>query len=76
MSWTEIDAENGRKWEREDDFAIVTVRETTSGEWAVVLDQLEQAPDGQRYEHEIVESEDEALDLAAEWRDRFDVEAE
>ncbi|MFB6078064.1 MAG: hypothetical protein ABEJ80_03690 [Halarchaeum sp.] len=66
MAWTETDPD--RRWERDDGDAVVTVRETATGAWAVTFDRLLQAPEGEDYRHEKRDDEADALELAAEWR--------
>lgn len=61
-------------WERSDGYARVTVRETATGAWAVVVDRLEQAADGPAYRRETTADRDEAVTLAARWREEFDAE--
>ncbi|WP_435097521.1 DUF7543 family protein [Halarchaeum sp. P4] len=68
MEWHDQSVENGRRWEREDGNAVVWVRETATSDWAVTYDRLRQAPEGSAYRHRTVESEEDALSLAAEWR--------
>lgn len=68
MDWTEVDVQVGRRWERADGYAVVNVRETADGQWAVSSDRLEQAPEGDAYEHTTVETKEEALDVAADYR--------
>jgi hypothetical protein len=76
MDWTETatdgptDAETTRReWERADGYAVVIVRETATGEWAVSLDRLEQAPGGPTYRRESRADREAALELAATWRE-------
>ncbi|WP_232688248.1 DUF7543 family protein [Halobacterium zhouii] len=61
MEWTEIDRPDGREWEREDGYAVIRLRQTARGDWAVIFDRLEQAPEGQRYERVEEDNEDAAL---------------
>jgi hypothetical protein len=56
-------------WEREDRFARVVVRRTATDAWAVTLDRLQQAPEGQAYRRETVADRETALDRAATWRE-------
>lgn len=70
MEWTEVDARTGRRWEREDGYAVVSVRETASGEWAVTYDRLTQAAAGEAYERATEPDEESALRRAADYRDR------
>ncbi|GAD53887.1 hypothetical protein MBEHAL_2647 [Halarchaeum acidiphilum MH1-52-1] len=69
MAWEEVEDRTGRRWERTDGDAVVSVRETATGEWAVTYDRLRQAPEGEAYRRETCESEADAVALAAEWRD-------
>lgn len=67
--WEIVDSGERRvAWERSDGCARVVARETAGGDWAVSLDRLEQAPEGQAYEHRVVESRQTALSVAEEWR--------
>lgn len=59
-------------WERGDGFALITLRETATGEWAVTLDRLTQAPDGPAYRRETVDSRPTALSLVERWREEHD----
>lgn len=68
MEWHETAAETGRRWEREDANAVVSVRRTATGDWAVTYDRLRQAPEGSAYRHRTLDAESEALSLAASWR--------
>ncbi|QLC33996.1 hypothetical protein EFA46_007190 [Halarchaeum sp. CBA1220] len=68
MEWHEQSAESGERWEREDGHAVVWVRETATGDWAVTYDRLRQAPEGSAYRHRTVATEADARSLAAEWR--------
>ena len=68
MEWRREDSETETVWVREDDTATVRVRQTATGTWAVTLDRLQQAPDGQTYRHETVEDRSAAEAQAAEWR--------
>jgi len=56
------------EWERDDGYARVAIRETATGEWAVMLDRLEQAPEGEAYRHETVTDREEAAKMAEAWR--------
>lgn len=56
------------RWEREDGTAVVWVRETADGRWAVTLDRLEQASEGPEYRRETLPDREAALDCAAAWR--------
>lgn len=72
MSWSEADARTGRRWERDDGLAVLTLRQTATGDWAVTLDVLEQADDGPRYERRTVADEEAALDRAETLRETHD----
>ena len=61
MEWTEVERPVGREWEREDGYAVIRLRQTARGDWAVTLDRLEQAPEGEHYERTTADSEDAAL---------------
>jgi hypothetical protein len=61
-----------REWERDDGHATVRLRRRETGDWAVRLDRLVQAPEGSAYRFETVADADEAATLAARWRDEFD----
>ena len=67
MQWHEASAETGRRWEREDANAVVSVRETATGDWGVTYDRLQQAPEGSAFRYRTVTSESAALALAAKW---------
>jgi hypothetical protein len=62
------------EWERADGYARVAVRETATGAWAVALDRLEQAPEGEAYRHETVADRAEAVETAEQWRRANDIE--
>lgn len=69
MTWEQTKTTDDRiEWERADGYARVTVRKTATGAWTVVLDRLEQAPDGEAYRHETVADRTEAIDVAEAWR--------
>lgn len=73
MDWQVVeDGEERIEWERRDRFVRIVCRETTSGEWAVTLDALEQAPEGQDYARETHPTREAAEELAAEWRSAYD----
>lgn len=75
MNWTRTtDTETRVEWERSDGYARVVARRTATGGWAVALDRLEQAPEGEAYAHETVDSRDAALALAEAWTDDNDTE--
>ncbi|WP_435197168.1 DUF7543 family protein [Natronomonas sp. EA1] len=75
MPWTATVEEATRlEWERSDRYATIVARETTSGEWAVHVDRLIQAPEGDAYDHERVDDRDAALSLAATWREQYDLD--
>lgn len=70
MDWAEVDRRDGREWERADGYAVVRLRQTARGDWAVTFDRLEQAPAGPAYERVTVGSEDAALSRARRFRER------
>ncbi|GAB3416701.1 hypothetical protein GCM10027435_14440 [Haloparvum alkalitolerans] len=73
MDWSvSRDRDGVTEWERGDGLATVRVREKggASG-WVVRIDVLEQAADGPDYRRESVADEDDAADLAEEWREAF-----
>lgn len=70
MEWHEVDRETGREWEREDGHAVVRLRQTARGDWAVTYDRLEQAGDGSAYERVEVGSEEAALTRVEEFKQR------
>ncbi|WP_255148762.1 DUF7543 family protein [Halorarius halobius] len=75
MSWSRTaDTERRIEWERSDGYARVTARETATGDWAVALDRLKQAPDGAAYDHRTVDDRDRALAVAEEWLAAHDIE--
>lgn len=61
MEWTEVERPDGQEWEREDGYAVIRLRQTARGDWAVIFDRLAQAPEGDQYERVIEDSEDAAL---------------
>jgi len=70
MEWTRSrDDEAVTEWDREDDHATVRLRERPDGSYAVRLDVLEQAADGDRYDHGIAASREAAVELVADWTD-------
>ncbi|AAG19567.1 MULTISPECIES: DUF7543 family protein [Halobacterium] len=69
MDWTEVTRQTGREWERADGNAIVRARRTAGGDWAVTYERLTQAPEGSTYERTTAPTEDDALAVAAEFRD-------
>lgn len=75
MDWQERDRKTGREWEREDGFAVIRLRQTARGEWAVTYDRLEQAPEGDAYERVTVASEDAALSRVEAFQERTAVES-
>lgn len=73
MNWTEQDPiGNKREWRRSDNYATISVRQTKGGDWAVSFDRLIQAPEGQLYKHEVVETEAAALELVSTWQEAFE----
>lgn len=73
MDWTvSRDRDGVTEWERADRLATVRLREKSGGSGFVVrIDVLEQAADGPDYRRESVAEEDDAENLAAEWREAF-----
>jgi hypothetical protein len=75
MGWTE--RERGpsavEEWERDDGWATVRLRSRADDSWVVRLDRLTQAPEGSLYREERVRSRAAAEDLAADWRETYDV---
>lgn len=69
MDWQEVDAHTGRRWERADGYAVVSIRETAGGDWAVTYDRLTQAPEGEAYERVSEPTEEAALDRAESYRE-------
>ncbi|AHG03493.1 hypothetical protein HALDL1_07685 [Halobacterium sp. DL1] len=76
MEWEELDRRSGREWEREDGYAVIRLRQTARGEWAVTFDRLEQAPEGSAYERVTVGSEDAALSRVEAFKHRSGPEAD
>lgn len=72
MAWTETDTDGVVEWEREDGGATIRLRRRADSSWVVRLDRLAQAPEGSLYREERVESETEARDVVAGWRERYD----
>ncbi len=71
MDWhvADGDPDEGRvEWERGDRCARVVARETATRSWAVTLDRLTQAQEGEAYRRETVPDRETALGMAAEWR--------
>lgn len=70
MDWHEVERKAGREWERADGNAVIRVRQTARGDWAVTYDRLEQAAEGSAYERVEVGSEDAALTRVEEFQER------
>lgn len=70
MEWHEVERQTGREWERADGHAVVRLRQTARGDWAVTYDRLEQADEGSAYERVEVGSEDAALTRVERFRER------
>jgi hypothetical protein len=70
MDWQEQDRQTGREWERADGNAVIRLRQTARGDWAVTYDRLEQAPEGSAYERVEVGSEDAALSRVEQFQSR------
>ncbi|WP_178918173.1 hypothetical protein [Natronomonas gomsonensis] len=68
MDWTHEERDDGTVWSRSDRNAFVRLRHTADDRWAVTLDRLEQAPDGETYRHETFEDREAAEAQAEEWR--------
>lgn len=68
MEWRRDENEDETVWTRRDDTAVVRLRRTTTGTWAVTLDRLRQAPDGETYEHETFDDRAAAERQAEQWR--------
>lgn len=76
MTWTESTLDEATtEWERSDGNATIRLRRRPDGSCTVRLDRLFQAPDGQLYRHERVDSEDDARALVESWQTEFDVES-
>ncbi|MFC3478848.1 DUF7543 family protein [Halobacterium litoreum] len=75
MNWAEVERRDGREWEREDGYAVVRMRQTARGDWAVTYDRLEQADEGSAYERVTVGSEDAALSRVERFRERATAES-
>jgi hypothetical protein len=74
MEWHERDRQTGREWERADGNAVIRLRQTARGEWAVTYDRLEQAGEGSAYERVELGSEDAALSRVEQFKSRTAVE--
>ncbi|MFC4360066.1 hypothetical protein ACFO0N_19120 [Halobium salinum] len=74
MSWVEADADGVVEWERSDGYATIRLRERHDGSWAVRLDRLFQAPEGQLYRRETAPTETAARAVVERWQTEFDVE--
>lgn len=72
MDWTDRETRTGHEWTREDGTVVITLRETADTRWAVTLDRLEQAPEGQGYDRETVPTREEALAVVDRWREEHD----
>lgn len=68
MEWTRENRDDGVVWSRSDRNAFVRLRRTADDRWAVTLDRLEQAPDGEAYRHETFEDRQTAEERAETWR--------
>jgi hypothetical protein len=76
VSWHESNAREGvTEWERDDGYATIRLRERADGRRVVRFDRLVQAPEGDGYRRETVETREAGERLAAEWRDAFDTES-
>jgi hypothetical protein len=70
MEYHEVERQAGREWERSDGNAVIRLRQTARGDWAVTYDRLEQADEGSAYERVEVGSEDVALTRVEEFQER------
>ena len=70
MEYHEVERQAGREWERADGNAVIRLRQTARGDWAVTYDRLEQADEGSTYERAEVGSEDAALTRVEEFQER------
>jgi len=70
MEYHEVERQAGREWERADGNAVIRLRQTARGDWAVTYDRLEQADEGEAYERVEVGSEDAALTRVEEFQER------
>jgi hypothetical protein len=68
MEWEEDSRDDGVVWSRSDRTAFVRLRHTAADEWAVTLDRLRQAPDGETFRHETFADRAAAERRAEEWR--------
>lgn len=76
MGWTETDTDTPGvvgEWERDDRCATIRLRRRRDG-WVVRLDRLTQAPEGSLYLDERVETREDAEQVAATWREEYDVD--
>jgi hypothetical protein len=72
MGWTVTeDGDDRIRWERSDGYAVLVARATATGEWAVSIDRLEQAPEGPTYDHATVADRDAAREVAETWREEY-----
>lgn len=69
MNWMVDERDDETVWTRADDNAIVRVRRTAAGEWAVSYDRLRQAPAGEAYRHETFTNRESARRQAEAWRE-------
>jgi len=69
VEWTRDERDDGDEvvWTREDEAAVVRLRRTADGRWAVALDRLRQAPEGETYRHETFADRAAAERWAEEW---------
>jgi len=70
MEYHEVERKTGREWERADGNAVIRLRQTARGDWAVTYDRLEQAGEGSAYERVEVGSEDAALTRVEDFKER------
>ncbi|MFC6725733.1 hypothetical protein ACFQE1_15435 [Halobium palmae] len=74
MAWDETDVVGATEWTRSDGYATIRLRERHDGSWAVRLDRLFQAPEGQLYRRETAPAEDAARAVVERWRTEYDVD--
>jgi hypothetical protein len=75
VSWHESNAREGvTEWERDDGYATIRLRERPDGAFVVRFDRLIQAPEGDGYRRETVETREAGEKLAREWREAFDTD--
>ena len=74
MGWTESTSdETTTEWERSDGNANIRLRRRHDGSFALRLDRLFQAPEGQFYQRETASTEEAARAIVESWQVEFDV---